>query len=541
MFVIADFEWITNAAGHHSPTQLAAIRVDDEWNEVSVFKALIRPRDSEFHDWSHVAYTGGTATDFLHARNAHNVFSDFEEWLSDDDILLWWYSESEMLFKKLVSLILKVKENHKAVSINEYVYSFLDGEKCSRGNAYRIAEARGVKFRDSLKHSSINDCNVIMGLMAAIKYPQEKLLCPVERKPKETASHPTNAILPYQYDTVGGLIHKLGCEHIGAGTTIGYPNFKTPLRKGYKPCECCKQEYQAAVRERNYDIISRTQYTYIFSPDSKVYHKYTCGLMLGAKVIKGTRTYEAVAATNRTPCKLCNPTPNDTYRPLPPALKVARLQKKKLPSIPKEAAKAIKRQRVASQERYSKLKDKTLSQEERDDVFTLTQPEFAFFVSKGYQTFHLRSCNRLKELSNIKGFKTYNDAVRAGYTPCKRCKPTPKQDVKVSIPIKNRIRADETITDLETLCRDAGYSFSQTGPDFIIVTPVGKWSIDVSSSPLAVKHINLAVNPNTKTYHKQPRAFLSFIDVFDYIKRHDSELERKKNNGSVYVKLFDED
>ena len=109
MFVITDLEWITNSNGHHSPTQIAAIRVDEQWNTIDEFNSFIRPRDAEFHIWNHVAYTGGKATDFLLARNAHNVLDAFQEWLNADDVILWWYSESEKLFKKIVSLILKTK------------------------------------------------------------------------------------------------------------------------------------------------------------------------------------------------------------------------------------------------------------------------------------------------------------------------------------------------------------------------------------------------------------------------------------------------
>lgn len=39
-------------------------------------------------------------------------------------------------------------------------------------------------------------------------------------------------------------------------------------------------------------------------------------------------------------------------------------------------------------------------------------------------------------------------------------------------------------------------------------------------------------------YHKQPRIFLSFIDTFDYIKRHDEQLAKKKADGQVFVELW---
>ena len=70
MFVIADIEWMTNAMRHQSPTQLAAVRVDEAWNVVDEFDALIRPRDRGFYDWNHISYTGAQAMDFLCAKGA---------------------------------------------------------------------------------------------------------------------------------------------------------------------------------------------------------------------------------------------------------------------------------------------------------------------------------------------------------------------------------------------------------------------------------------------------------------------------------------
>ncbi len=542
MFVIADIEWITNAEGHHSPTQLAGIRVDEKWNEISSFKSFIRPRDSEFHEWNHVAYTGGTASDFLHARNAHNVLTDFEAWLEEDDIVLWWYAESEKLFNKIYSLILKRSNPHKVISISEHIYEFLSGQANSRGNSYRIAKARGIDTKSELKHYSINDANVIVQLMAVIEYPQELLLKPLVKKEKVEVTKSQLVDLPYQYEISTNTIHVKECEHLAQNDiiTVGHKTLKTAIKKKCNICECCKDAVQLAIRERNQDIIDRTQYTYIYSPKSKVYHKYSCGVMLAAKTILGTRTYEGILKTGKKPCKLCNPTPHDTYKPIPEQQKIKRLEKKITHNVPKEEAKAVKRQRIASAERYTKLKDKTLSKDERDDIYTLTQPEFAFFVGKGYQTFHLRSCNKLKEISGIKGYKTYSDAIHAGFTPCRKCKPTTKNDVKVSIPITSKIRADERIEDLEQLCKDMKYDFQVDGKYCSINTPVGRWRLNISTSPIKTEHINLAVSPYAKTYHKQPRVFLSFIDAFDYIKRHDSELIKKKENGHVFVKLFDD-
>ena len=45
MYVLVDMEWISNQHGNHWPTQLAAARVDAQWNTVDTFSVLFRPRD----------------------------------------------------------------------------------------------------------------------------------------------------------------------------------------------------------------------------------------------------------------------------------------------------------------------------------------------------------------------------------------------------------------------------------------------------------------------------------------------------------------
>lgn len=524
MFVIADLEWITNAEMNHSPTQLAAIRVDGNWNVIAKFNSFIRPKDVKYHNWKHIAYTGGNATDFIYAKNAHNVLTDFEDWLNNDDILLWWHDASAKLFRNLVAWILKAPENHTAISINDHVHAFLADKSLSKDNPYKLAEKQGIITLSRLKHNSKNDVRVIRELMAKLHYPQADLLKPIAYSKKRSKPTPRRDNLPYQYDQKTNLIHKRDCELISEINTQGFDTLKNPIKKGFDPCDCCKNEYNTVLRERNMDTVKRSQYNYIYSPNSSVFHKRTCAEMLLAPSIEGTEKYETAVNTGRTPCRLCNPTPEKAYRPLSPKYSTAKSEKEFNPRVSKEAAKAIKRQKIASKEREIMLQAPNLTKNEKNDIFTLTQPRFAFWVGQGYQTFHLHSCPKLHEVSNLKGFGKFRDAISAGYTPCKKCRPTSKHDVIYSIPITNRIRAGENIEDLDVLCRDAGYSHFKEGSFFCIETSVGKWRINIASSPIKLEHINLVDKPDCDTYHEQPRLFLSFLDTFAYIRRHDDNL-----------------
>lgn len=60
-------------------------------------------------------------------------------------------------------------------------------------------------------------------------------------------------------------------------------------------------------RERNVDTIRQTKYIYLYTPDSKVFHRKSCKLILSANEICGCEHYEA-AKDGRRPCKVCKPT-----------------------------------------------------------------------------------------------------------------------------------------------------------------------------------------------------------------------------------------
>jgi len=523
MFVIADIEWITHEDGLKAPTQLAAAKVDSSWNEKETFFSFIQPKDNMYLDWTHVAYTGGTSIDYLLAPKVSNIFKKFLSWLKPNDIILWWYKESEKVYQNIIETVLKQKENHKMVSIKEYVRTYLECEPFTGGSSYAVAEQQGVDLRNELRHYSVNDVRVMRELLSKIKYPQKRLLDPFAN----TKAEWKRDNLPFQYDPVTNKLHRRDCQSITGVKTIGFATLLTPIKRGYSSCVCCREEYRNALFERNQSIIEKSQYTYIYTPESNKFHKYNCHLMHHAKSIMGTQTYDAVAKTGKVSCKICNPSPLDVRNSVSAKAKETRLVNKIEKSLSREQLKAVKRQKAAVKERELALQRTDISDVEKDDIYTLTQPRFAFWASKGYQNFHLHSCSKLQSINHLIGFSTYSEAIHAGYSPCKKCKPTAKHDIHISIPITSKIRFDEKLSDLEKLCADANYEYKAQSKYLYITTPAGKWRINISSTPITVDHINLIITPHESKYHEQPRLFLSFIDVFNYIKRHDDELLRK--------------
>ena len=524
MYVIADIEWVTTRGGIISPLQLAAVRVDENWNEINSYYTFIKPLDRSFDDWKQIACNGGNKFDFLTARNAADVISDFLRWLNRD-ILLWWLDQSNELFSRLVVDLLRNTEPPEAMSISKYVQAFLVGQPHSRSNVYTLAASRGVATKNRLKHCSDDDVWVIRQLMQTIEYPQSKLLEPVVF-PETQNEIPE---FKYIYDKSTNTIHVNSCENIPDGEHIGYPNFTTALKKDYKPCKCCKSEYLAALKERNRDIISRVRYNYLYSVNSNVFHKPTCKTILAAKDIKGSELYETAVNTGRTPCRLCNPVPIE--KPLWAVSTTKKAKPTSKFSNNKSIKKAIIRQQLALNERRERLKDCSLSETKKKDIITITQPGFAFWAGHGYKNFHLRTCPKLAELTELHGYRTYHDAMKAGRTPCKFCKPSAKHDIVLSIPITNRQRFSESVDEIKKMCQSSGFPCQYDEEFFCLQTPVGKWKIDLNSYPVRLFHINLMVDARTEQYHTQPRVFLSLTDAFLYIKKHDESLSRKQKSN----------
>ena len=522
-YVIADIEWL-DKGGFINPTQISAVKVNSNWQSLSHFSERIKPRSQCFYTWKHTAYTGGAAEAFLSARSAFRVLRDFDEWLDSGDIILWWFTAEKETYSALINSIHKRNPIQKQLVLRDYLDGFLSGNKRYKWSAYDTARAFKLSSRGK-EHDSFADVLVVKDVLNAIKFPQELLKEP-PAVVIETQKFIPMPYLRYAYDSSTNLLHLAdgGCKF---GCNVAYiNNICNYIKKKILPCPVCLQkEYREQKRQMYLDIVERMHCRFIYTPRSKVFHKASCTHVHAALDVKGCRKYATAIKTGRRPCKICNPTVNDEQK---------RLVYKKRNDIPakgvvrnvskNETEKAVLRLKQAKEER-SALDFKTIKTErERRDALTITGTAHGFFVGKGYNNFHLKSCPRVKQLSGIIGFRTYNDAISAGFTPCKTCKPTKKSNVNLSIPVTSKERIEEKISDLYTRCAAYGYSCSQNDEYFYVETPVGKWKIDITSKPVKLKHINLVVGGDTEEYHEQPRIFLSFTDAILYIRKHDKNL-----------------
>ncbi len=518
MYVLTDIEWITDKKDNLYPTQLAAIKVDEQWKAVDGFSSFIKQQNPQSCDWEMMAYTGGSEQDFIKAPDAGTVLNNFLNWLSVGDIILWWHEGADEVFKTFISRFIKIELPFRTIIIKPYVRDFLFGKAASIGGLYKLAAKRKIHTNPQYEHYSENDVKVMRALMENIEFPQHLFENPLSEKSKQPPQYH-----PYQYDPETGMVHKFSCGLIVGTKTIGCNDLLKARKKNYKFCLCCLKDLENALIERTLNMIKRSSYIYIYEPESQFFHRPTCNELLSAQTIMGSQNYDTAIRTGRKPCPICNPSPDDPCRTLPPEFRINRQNVLK-GSLSGAVRKAVVRQEQALKDRIILSGNDSLSKEQREDLNTLTNTRFAFWAAAGYQAFHLRTCVKLAGLSNLKGFQRYKDAVKAGYTPCRLCKPSAKNDINVSLPINSKLRFYDTIENLEGLCQKEGYKYHHDRSFFCIETLVGKWKIDVSSMPLNLFHYNLVINYGDDDYHRQPKIFLSYTDVFNYIKRHDEKL-----------------
>ena len=319
MIVLTDLEWVENQNQHVTPTQLAALRVNEAWEPVSMFQMLCRPLDASFHLWNHVAFAGAPQEAFLFAPSARTVFERFAAWLKPDDILLWWSQEAPKHFAGLMKLMDCPKLKNKSHSLKAAFQSFVDDGRKTRGGLYSLAKARQIPLLKP-EHCASNDVQMMQKLLRKVNFPLEYLHRQIPSKEaRKLVQSSQESAYQFQIDRSTNLIHKQGCALLpNDAAVIGCRDLSSGIVKHHAaPCPaCCKQLWVEYLVARNKDVIKRSRCNYFYLPSGRAFHKPDCRMILYSSVPpSGTIYFRTCAQTGRTPCKICRPEPNSDPTP----------------------------------------------------------------------------------------------------------------------------------------------------------------------------------------------------------------------------------
>lgn len=550
MYVLLDMEWVTNNIRHISPTQIAAMRVDDSWYRSALFYSRIRPRDESFHQWSDIAYTGGDRWSFLSAPVLRKVLSSLVHWLRKTDRVCVWDETARDALLSTYQRVFKECFPYDILLLNEYTEAYVRQAAIPENDPYTIAEETGQDI-PAPEGYAVNEVCAIQSALRGLRLPAEVL----EDSPSQVflaLGQEPDFYLDEQFK----VVHAPCCSYLDDTLTpVFYPEEQFFFQKQLTYCGCMRTTIREVNRERNRSRFASLNYRYVYLERSEVFHRADCHLALNTTgVTRGTARYKKSAATGRRPCRVCRP---DLYRPSeestpPPAPKrIDAVSKKKkanktrigesiagMRTLSEEEIRSLKRFRQAQQERLAREDASFASDTEREDFFTLTRSSYGFFAAAGHSSFHLRQCTKLKGLGHIEGFATCREAQRKGFKPCRFCKPTEKNNILFPAQIGSRTQEGETVEVLIDRCLRNGYPYQNSEEEFLFETPVGKWLVNTAASPYIVYHINLVKTPhNQAEYHRQPRLFLSLEDVFRYVQKHDKALMTRASAGCRQTEL----
>ena len=469
MFVVVMLEWDRSQgkSGRGSVklcTQLTALRVDQNWHVLSKYSAYIKTSKMASRGKGIAEASGG-----VQKKGRGVVFSELDNWLKEDDRMCLWSDSQAKSFLDLYSSTLKKAPSLPLLVINPLLGKALN-KKIPMIDVLQFAKQRHIDIPEPSDDSE-NKVIVMLRLLKDLNVPQKKLLtADAERNAQiqNARNGISDAIAKGDYllDLNQRVIHRADCSYAPFGSSAQFVvSLEKYLFHGYTACDCIGNV-----------TLNREKYL----------------------------RAESDGAGNKEE------------------------QRVDIQSIAKTSRKAISRQRQAQSERLSFVENGELTEQEKNDLYTLTQPRFMFFSAKGYSSFHLRACSKLVG-DHITGYATFADAMRSNHIPCKVCRPSNKHDANISIPIGSTIRESEKTEDLIAMCRAYQYDYSFENCYFCIDTLAGKWRINMLRYPITVDHVNL-LKGNGKEYHRQPRQFLSLQDAILYIHRHDETLLSRKKS-----------
>ena len=99
MTVLLDVEWIEKEEKHLS--QISAIRVNEEWTEISRIDLFVNPGTECLQDCNHIAFGGYEICRFENGLTEMQSIMRLNHWLESDDYILVWAKSNKAFLRSL--------------------------------------------------------------------------------------------------------------------------------------------------------------------------------------------------------------------------------------------------------------------------------------------------------------------------------------------------------------------------------------------------------------------------------------------------------
>lgn len=238
MLVLLDIEWTEKTDEEKELTQLAAIRLDEQWDKKERFNQLVCPAEGARADWKHVAFCGYGADAFLAGCSEADSLHTLERWLQPADTVCVWSNSSKRTLKERWQEVMGRKFEYPIAVANETVYDLLRRQEQLCYGVYAVAGLLGVCGEET-EHCAEDDVSVMHRVLRKLGIDQA-LLQSKAKKPKLKGRELIEK-LPYHYlyTPTSEVFHTRNCGAILRAKEIhGCATYKTAV-KHRRPCALC--------------------------------------------------------------------------------------------------------------------------------------------------------------------------------------------------------------------------------------------------------------------------------------------------------------
>lgn len=237
MLVLMDLEWTEHSNGEKELTQIAAVRMDEQWNKKEKINLLVCPAEDGSADWAYMAFSGYEAKDFLSGRREADCLQALERWLLPADVIGLWSRSAKCTLLERWKHATGQDFSYPVSVVNDWIYDTLRKRKQYCHGLYTVAEVLDIN-PEGTEHCAKNDVSVLYQVLWKSGLTQEQL---VSGKKIGLTGRELIEKMPYNYfyTPTSAVFHTKTCAAIMRAKNIcGCATYKTAIRNR-RPCALC--------------------------------------------------------------------------------------------------------------------------------------------------------------------------------------------------------------------------------------------------------------------------------------------------------------
>jgi len=285
MLVLMDLEWTEHSNEEKELTQIAAVRIDEQWNKKEKTNLLIYPVEGSGADWKHMAFCGYEAKDFLAGHEEADCLHALERWLLPKDVICLWSRTAKHTLNERWKCATGENFPWPVSVVNDQVYDILRRQKSICYGLYTVAGVLDI-YPEGTEHCAKDDVSLMYQVLWKSGLEQKQL---AQGKRIKLTGRELIEKMPYSYfyTPTSAVFHTKTCSAITRANDIcGCATYKTAI-KNRRPCSLCHPT-DLSKQRAPIEVLTES------SPDANEQKEAECKELISIRLFDGSviQTYK---------------------------------------------------------------------------------------------------------------------------------------------------------------------------------------------------------------------------------------------------------